>query len=99
MHAAPRHSALPLLPAGSDDMNVRIWKTDASQQLGTLLPRERHKAAYNKVRHPAIDGMSTGLSRGCGCLAQSVDSLLTVDWWSWLSLPHPPNPIPFAGAD
>ena len=30
-------------------MNVRIWKADASQQLGTLLPRERHKAAYNKA--------------------------------------------------
>ena len=30
-------------------MNVRIWKAQASEQLGTLLPRERHKAAYNKV--------------------------------------------------
>ncbi|GAB4819994.1 hypothetical protein N2152v2_007040 [Parachlorella kessleri] len=35
--------------SGSDDMNVRIWKADASQQLGTLLPRERHKVAYNKA--------------------------------------------------
>lgn len=35
--------------SGSDDMNVRIWKSEASEQLGTLLPRERHKAAYNKA--------------------------------------------------
>lgn len=33
--------------SGSDDMNVRIWKADASQHLGTLLPRERQKAAYD----------------------------------------------------
>lgn len=35
--------------SGSDDMNVRVWKADASQQLGTLLPRERHKQAYQKA--------------------------------------------------
>lgn len=35
--------------SGSDDMNVRIWKADASQQLGTLLPRERQKAAYDRA--------------------------------------------------
>lgn len=35
--------------SGSDDMNVRVWKAAASEQLGTLLPRERHKAAYNKA--------------------------------------------------
>lgn len=33
--------------SGSDDMNVRVWKANASEQLGTLLPRERAKAAYN----------------------------------------------------
>lgn len=32
---------------GSDDMNVRIWKGNASQQLGITLPRERQRAAYN----------------------------------------------------
>lgn len=35
--------------SGSDDMNVRVWKADASEQLGVTLPRERHKAAYNKA--------------------------------------------------
>lgn len=35
--------------SGSDDMNVRIWKSEASQQLGTLLPREKHKHAYQKA--------------------------------------------------
>lgn len=33
----------------SDDMNVRVWKAEASQQLGTLLPREKHKQAYDKA--------------------------------------------------
>ncbi|RMZ57190.1 hypothetical protein APUTEX25_004024 [Auxenochlorella protothecoides] len=32
--------------SGSDDMNVRVWKAQASQQLGVTLPRERQKAAY-----------------------------------------------------
>jgi WD repeat and SOF domain-containing protein 1 len=35
--------------SGSDDMNVRLWKADAAAQLGTLLPRERAKAAYSKA--------------------------------------------------
>lgn len=35
--------------SGSDDMNVRIWKANASEQLGTLLPREKQKNAYNKA--------------------------------------------------
>lgn len=35
--------------SGSDDMNVRVWKAEASEQLGTLLPRERQKATYNKA--------------------------------------------------
>lgn len=35
--------------SGSDDMNVRKWKADASEQSGTLLPREKQKAAYNKT--------------------------------------------------
>lgn len=30
---------------GSDEMNIRIWKANASEKLGTLLPRE--KAAFN----------------------------------------------------
>lgn len=35
--------------SGSDDMNVRIWKANASEQLGTVLPRERHALAYSKA--------------------------------------------------
>ena len=35
--------------SGSDDMNVRVWKADASEKLGTLLPREREKQQYNKA--------------------------------------------------
>eukprot|EP00878_Enallax_costatus_P041737 GHUV01048609.1.p1 GENE.GHUV01048609.1~~GHUV01048609.1.p1 ORF type:complete len:100 (+),score=22.20 GHUV01048609.1:202-501(+) len=35
--------------SGSDDMNVRVWKADASEQLGVTLPREKHKQAYNKA--------------------------------------------------
>ncbi|MEW5309648.1 MAG: hypothetical protein WDW38_001521 [Sanguina aurantia] len=35
--------------SGSDDMNVRVWKAEASQQLGVLLPQERHKQAYSKA--------------------------------------------------
>ena len=31
---------------GSDDMNVRCWKAEASAQLGTLLPREKRKKQY-----------------------------------------------------
>lgn len=33
--------------SGSEDMNVRIWKANAAQQLGTMLPREWKKAQYN----------------------------------------------------
>lgn len=35
--------------SGSDDMNVRVWKATASEQIGTMLPREKHKQAYNKA--------------------------------------------------
>lgn len=35
--------------SGSDDMNMRVWKAEASEQLGVLLPRERQKSAYNKA--------------------------------------------------
>jgi WD repeat and SOF domain-containing protein 1 len=35
--------------SGSDDMNVRMWKANASQQLGTTLPRERQKHEYNQA--------------------------------------------------
>ena len=30
-------------------MNVRVWKANASEQLGTLLPRERKQLQYNKA--------------------------------------------------
>lgn len=35
--------------SGSDDMNVRVWKAEASEQLGVTLSREKHKQAYNKA--------------------------------------------------
>lgn len=35
--------------SGSDDMNVRVWKAEASEHLGTLLPREQQKESYNKA--------------------------------------------------
>ncbi|KAF5842529.1 DDB1 and CUL4-associated factor [Dunaliella salina] len=35
--------------SGSDDMNVRVWKSEASEQLGVPLPREKKKHAYNKA--------------------------------------------------
>lgn len=33
--------------SGSDDMNVRVWKARASEQMGQLLPREKKRHAYN----------------------------------------------------
>lgn len=33
---------------GSDETNIRIWKADASEKLGTLLPRERAAFDYNE---------------------------------------------------
>jgi WD repeat and SOF domain-containing protein 1 len=35
--------------SGSDDMNVRIWKAEASEQLGVLLPRQRARQQYNRA--------------------------------------------------
>lgn len=35
--------------SGSDDMNVRVWKAEASEQMGVLLPRERAAQQYNKA--------------------------------------------------
>ncbi|KAL2650837.1 hypothetical protein R1flu_018965 [Riccia fluitans] len=32
--------------SGSDDTNIRLWKSKASEQLGILLPREKKKHAY-----------------------------------------------------
>lgn len=32
---------------GSEDTNLRIWKSNASAPIGTLLPREKEKIAYN----------------------------------------------------
>ncbi|KAF3336702.1 DDB1- and CUL4-associated factor 13 isoform X1 [Carex littledalei] len=33
--------------SGSDDTNLRIWKSKASEQLGVILPREKKKHEYN----------------------------------------------------
>ncbi|KAL9243794.1 hypothetical protein vseg_017640 [Gypsophila vaccaria] len=33
--------------SGSDDSNVRLWKANASEQLGLLLPREKRKHEYH----------------------------------------------------
>jgi DDB1- and CUL4-associated factor 13 len=35
--------------SGSDDMNVRMWKAQAGEQLGTRLPQERHAQAYQQA--------------------------------------------------
>jgi WD repeat and SOF domain-containing protein 1 len=35
--------------SGSDDMNVRVWKAEASAQMGVQLPRERQAMQYNKA--------------------------------------------------
>ncbi|KAL6553992.1 hypothetical protein OROMI_019665 [Orobanche minor] len=35
--------------SGSDDTNVRLWKSKASEQMGVLLPRECRKHAYNEA--------------------------------------------------
>ncbi|KAF9591944.1 hypothetical protein IFM89_010302 [Coptis chinensis] len=42
--------------SGSDDSNLRLWKAEASEQLGILLPRERKKhehdeAVKNRYKH------------------------------------------------
>lgn len=42
--------------SGSDDMNLRLWKAKASEQLGVLLPREQkkheyHEAVKNRYKH------------------------------------------------
>ncbi|KAJ1281808.1 hypothetical protein BS78_03G002300 [Paspalum vaginatum] len=34
------------LVSGSDDTNLRLWKSKASEQLGVLLPRQRKKQEY-----------------------------------------------------
>lgn len=45
--AATRFSAdATYVFSGSDDMNVRVWKADASAKLGVLLPREKKSLAY-----------------------------------------------------
>ncbi|KAJ7552676.1 hypothetical protein O6H91_06G118500 [Diphasiastrum complanatum] len=35
--------------SGSDDTNIRLWKAQAAEQLGVLLPREKKKHAYLKA--------------------------------------------------
>jgi WD repeat and SOF domain-containing protein 1 len=42
--------------SGSDDFNVRVWKSKASEQLGVVLPREKrkheyHEAVKNRYKH------------------------------------------------
>lgn len=42
---------------GSDDTNLRIWKANASEKLGTMVPREERKLEYRqslKRRYVAI---------------------------------------------
>ncbi|KAG8570282.1 hypothetical protein GDO81_011191 [Engystomops pustulosus] len=34
--------------SGSDEMNIRVWKANASEKLGLLSPRERNAKDYNK---------------------------------------------------
>lgn len=46
--------------SGSDEMNIRLWKAQASEKLGALRPRERAKLEYNDAlkekfaAHPQI---------------------------------------------
>lgn len=46
--------------SGSDEMNIRLWKANASEKLGALRPREKAKLQYNEVlkekfaAHPQI---------------------------------------------
>ena len=35
--------------SGSDDMNLRVWKAVAAAPTGVLLPREKHKLAYDRA--------------------------------------------------
>lgn len=35
--------------SGSDEMNIRLWKANASEKLGALRPRERAKLEYNEA--------------------------------------------------
>ncbi|CAJ2675648.1 unnamed protein product [Trifolium pratense] len=35
--------------SGSDDANLRVWKANASEQLGVILPREKKKHQYNEA--------------------------------------------------
>ena len=48
-------------------MNVRVWKANASEQLGTVLPRERKAQQYSKAlieRHKHLPG--AWAARGAG---------------------------------
>lgn len=33
---------------GSDDTNLRIWKANASEKLGNMVPREERKMEYRE---------------------------------------------------
>ncbi|KAJ3069746.1 DDB1- and CUL4-associated factor 13, partial [Rhizoclosmatium hyalinum] len=35
--------------SGSDDGNMRLWKADASEKMGTLAPRQQNALEYNKA--------------------------------------------------
>ena len=35
--------------SGSEDTNIRIWKSHASDPIKTLLPREKEKLAYHET--------------------------------------------------
>ena len=34
--------------SGSDEMNIRLWKAQASEKLGLLKPREKDQQDYNE---------------------------------------------------
>jgi len=39
------------LATGSEDTNIRVWKTNAAESLKPLLPREKESLAYaNKLK-------------------------------------------------
>ena len=64
-------------------MNVRVWKANASEQLGTLLPRERKRQQYNAAlveRHKHLPGENWVL---CGFVRLRAVTIRR--WWSGTS--------------
>lgn len=87
-HLTPPIPSLSL--TGSDDMNVRIWKAQASEQLGMLLPRERHKHAYNKAlieRHKHLPEVKKIVrQRHVPVAVHKVGAGVRLCWFGWAGI-------------